>query len=158
MQEETQIIAALNSLMEVNNKRTKFYQFLVGKMRNDELRSLFRLYADQSQEFNRTLSFWRSAYGEFHLTKEKSYDDFWTQIASLLEHWLGKNLASKCEEMEHEALKAYAKVRQMPFIPVATASDIEHQSKAFDKSLAKLKNLLGNNVRVREELVHTSAL
>lgn len=129
-------------------------------MHHAELRSLFFHYAEQSRQFSSDLSTWRSAYGYFGRPEKKVVGSVWAPVVSLLDHWLRKNVASKCEEMEQDALKMYRTANHWSFIPAAAAADIERQSREFEKALTKLRTLreqAGNNVSVREELVHTPA-
>lgn len=157
MEDLNRTIYALTSMIEVNNKRMKVYRNLAEKMHNSDLRTLFRNYAEQSKTFSGELSTWRSAYGGFAMPQAVG-GSIWAQVSNLFDHWFSKNVASKCEEMELEAIKLYKTVMEKAFFPHDAAKDIERQSKEFDKALTKLRTLQENNRSAREELVHTHAL
>jgi|SRR5882672_5154812 len=158
MEDETRIIGSLNSLIEVNDRRMRLYQFLASRMEHSELKSLFGRYEEQSKQFLSELSIWRSAYGGFRMPEKKGISSIWTQAEQVWDHWFRKNVASKCDAMERDALKVYRTVLQRSHLPHVLVADIERQSREFEKALAKLTALREQgvgNVKVREEFVHT---
>ena len=157
MEDITRSIDALTSLIEVNNKRMKIYQALAEKMHHSELRSLFSHYAEQSGQFSKALSTWRSVYGGFDMLRKKSV---WEKMTSFWEHWLRKSVASKCEELERDIFRAYRTAIQLSILPAATTAEIERQVGEFEKALIKLRTFQeqpGKSRSVYEELVHTPA-
>ena len=157
MDNEKKIIDVLTTLIDVNDKRVKMYESFALKEKHGELKSILIHGVEQSKEFSKVLSNWRSANGAFGMP-EKRREGVWGRVVSLIDHLPNKNVNVKCEEEEQHALKVYRAMLQFQFLPVALAKDLERQTREFEKSLAKLKTLrehAGSNRKNSAENWHT---
>jgi uncharacterized protein (TIGR02284 family) len=141
MEDISRTIDALTSMIAINNKRASAYKSLAEKTDRQEVRTLFRQFADQSKRFANGLSTWRAAYGGFGVADKKSSASAWSQVRYLLGLKLGKNMISDCEELEQDAIKTYKAVIAMAFMPPATVADLQNQIGEFEKALSKLRSV-----------------
>jgi uncharacterized protein (TIGR02284 family) len=141
MQDVSQSIITLTSLIEVNNKRVKVYRSVAERATRKELKALFTYYADQSRSFSGSLSTWRAAYGGFGLANESNGSfSLWAQLKDLLGIGV-RNPVVLCEEVEQDALKAYRTAVDNSKLPTATVADVQKQTREVEKALARLKTL-----------------
>src|SRR4030081_3362734 len=101
MENTSEAITALTSLIDVNNKRMQTYQSLAEKARQDDLKAHFRQCSDQSRHFSKGISLWRAAYGGFAAREKTSgLTSVWVRVKSLFEVNLNKNVMAQCKELE----------------------------------------------------------
>jgi uncharacterized protein (TIGR02284 family) len=156
MQDIARTLDTLNILIAANSKRNKLYHSLCEKPEHHELRPLFANYAEQSRRFITALSTWRSAYGGFTVAEQKeSWAGPWSQMKSLLDFGLRRSVLVQCEAQEEEISKLYKSAIRTPLMPAATLTDIQHQSREFEKALSKLRLLRERPAAAREVLVRS---
>jgi uncharacterized protein (TIGR02284 family) len=141
MEDLSRTIDALTSMIEINNRRASAYTSLAEKTQRNEVKSVFRHFADQARQFASNLSTWRAAYGGFAVSQKKSSAGTWAQVRHLLGLNSGKNIITECEELEREAIKMYKATIAMAFMPPATTADMQTQVREFEKSLSKLRSI-----------------
>src|ERR1051325_10322908 len=124
MDNPSQAITALTSLIHVNNKRMKTYQSLAGKATHEEFRALLSQWAHQSKLFSRTLSTWRAAYGGFASSETTpGISDVWSQVKSIFDAHRKKDVVTLCKDIERNSLKAYKTTMEASVLPTAAAVD-----------------------------------
>jgi uncharacterized protein (TIGR02284 family) len=142
MENLNQSIIALTSLIEANNKRVKVYQSVAEKTVKKELKALFTHYAEQSRSFSGSLATWRAAYGGFGFREEKNgHVSAWTQLRALLNIGRANKPVALCEEVEEDALRAYRMAVDNSWLPAATITDVQKQTREVEKALATLRML-----------------
>ena len=144
MEINSQVIFALNRMVDVNTKRSNRYKSLSDKSRELEMKLFFIQYAVQAETFTVTLNKWRHAYGApSHTTKKES---LFNTTASQLKKMIGGRSyeLKECEEMESNAIKTYKIALALSFLPTSTIEDITMQSKELEKVQYTLKALREN--------------
>ena len=145
MENISRVIFALNSMIEINDRRYRHYESLADKFKNGELRKLFRAHAEQSKDYTADLNKWRSAYGATTYP-EKNFSVFsitWSQVkgAFTMEP---KGMLEQCEEIDSDALKVYNTAIALSFLPQAALHDIEEQNQQLKKSHENLMAIRRN--------------
>lgn len=144
MEINSQVIFALNKMVNVNAKRSTRYKSLSDSSRELEMKLFFMQYAVQAETFTATLNKWRHAYGAatHTINKESFLDNTVTQLKMMMG---GRGFLLKdCEKMEYNALKIYKVAIALSFLPNSTINDIVMQSRELEKVQYTLKALREN--------------
>lgn len=139
MEDLSRTVTALTDIIAVNGKRADTYLSLSEKAEHPDLKSVFSHYAKQAKHFINNLSNWRSAYGGYAVVDKKKNGSTWSAVRSLLGR--SRNMIGQCDQVEHEALKAYKSVLALSVIPTAALADIQRQAKEIEKAIEHLKSL-----------------
>ncbi|CAN5465288.1 hypothetical protein BH09BAC3_BH09BAC3_16120 [soil metagenome] len=144
MESVSQVIFALDRMVEINDQRFRLYKSLSDKCRELEMRLFFMQYAVQAQTFNATLTKWRNAYGApLHNVKRESL--FVTTMGQIKKMVGGRNyILRECEEMESNAIKTYQTALALSFLPSSTVEDIAKQSDELEKVRYTLRAIREN--------------
>ena len=136
-------IAAITSLMALNNKRFNYYTEVAGKSRQIELKLLFMKYAIQSQTCNSYLNRWLSAYGTNLLSKKKQsiLSKLWYQVKSACTLDIRNFFLNESENLEQEVIKKYNIILASAFFPSEAAADIRKQVDEMELLYQSLKDL-----------------
>jgi len=147
METLSQVIFALNKMVDINGQRTNRYKVLAGKAKEIEIKLFFMQHAIQAQTFTATLNKWRNAYGATNYTQKKE-SGLSTTLYNIKKIIGGRNYELKeCEEMEVNALKTYKTALALHFLPASTIEDIAKQTDELEKVHYSLKALRENGSR-----------
>jgi hypothetical protein len=143
MKTATQVITALDDLIEHHNKRQDHYRKLVGKAEDENLRALFSRYADLSHRFIENIDTWRSAIACASLVtlpkKGASKNSMWAQIKSVFKtqgDWVAQT-----KGIEKETIDAYRKVTEMSSLPAAAVTDLNKQMRDVEKVMLRVESI-----------------
>jgi uncharacterized protein (TIGR02284 family) len=140
MEDISRTIDALTSMIAINNKRASTYKSLAEQAQRRELSTMLHQLAEQAKRFSRGLSTWRSAYGGFGVTDQTASSGAWFHVRALLGLSGGKDVISKCEELEQEAVRIYKSAVAKAFMPPATMTDVQEHCREFEKALSRLRS------------------
>jgi len=136
-------IAAITSLMALNNKRFNYYTEVAGKSKQIELKLLFMKYAIQAQTCNTFLNRWLTTYGTtfFSFHNENKLTKFWYQLKSACTLDLRNFFLNESDSLEQEVIKKYNVVVASAFFPSEVVADIRKQIDEMELLYQNLKEL-----------------
>ncbi len=140
-------VAAITSLMALNNKRFNYYTEVAGKSKQIELKLLFMKYAIQSQTCNSYLNRWLTAYGttNFSTKSESMVNKLWYQVKSACTLDVRNFFLNESDSLEQEVLKKYNSVLASAFFPTQAASDLRKQIEEIEMLYQNLRELRMNS-------------
>jgi hypothetical protein len=143
MKSVSQLIDALDNLIELHNKRQDHYRKLIGKAEDENLRALFGHYADLSRRFIENIGIWRSAIACASLItlpkKRPSKNSLWSQFRSVFSpqgDWLAQT-----KVIEKETIGAYRKLTEMASLPAAAITDFNKQLRDVEKVMSRVERI-----------------
>lgn len=139
-------IAAITSLVALNNKRFNYYTEVAGKSKQIDMKLLFMKYAIQAQTFNTYLNRWMSAYGikSLHSKDETIFGKLWYQIKSTCTLDVRNFFLNESDYLEQEVIKKYNVVLSSSFFPTEAVNDIRNQITEMEMLYQNLKELRMN--------------
>lgn len=147
----TRITFSLSLLIQSNNKRISYYKSAAEKTDDDDLKSLFKAYADQSQHFSQDLTRWVKAYGSTPAPVKKTSlaTQAWARFKNLLED---EHEGMTTGAIERDTLKVYKTVLALSFVPGTVASDIHKHVRDLERA-RDMFDVLRTEAKVRNEPV-----
>ena len=136
-------IAAINTLMALNNKRFNYYTEVAGKSKQLDLKLLFMKFAIHSQSCNSYLNRWLTAYGTTFMSvnKEGRLGKFWYQLKSACTPDVRNFFLNESDYLEQEVIKKYHAILVSGFFPSEAIVDFRKQVDEMEVLYENLKEL-----------------